>query len=113
MKNFKSLILTLCLSGFTAFAGGDEALSLRKRNQKLVTNQLATSFQFPEELIGHMTEKSILIEFKVLDNHHLEVLSIDCNDAFTALQLRKQLEKTKIFLPQETLDREFKLKLVF
>ena len=113
MKNFKSLILALCLSGFSTFAGGEEALSPRERNQKLVLNQLESTFQFPKELIGHMTEKSVLVEFKVLENHKLEVTNIDCNDAFLVLHLRKQLEQTKIYLPQGDFEREFKLKLIF
>lgn len=113
MKTIKFLVLALCLSAAPVLASGDEKPLSIESQQKLVMQQLSSSFQFPKALIGRMNESSVLIEFEVLENHQLKIKSMDCQDAFTRLHLRKELEKTKIYLPQEQSQAEYKVKLVF
>ncbi len=110
MKKLTFLLLALCLSMGSAFAEG-ETKGNEINDQKMVLKQLNAQFNLPSALVGKMMEESVVIKFKVLDNHQIQVLDLDCLDSFTAIQLKKELEEVKIYLPSDEAKKEYQFKL--
>lgn len=114
MKLFKSFALALCLLSGSFYAQASDGDSLSTTSaQKVVSQQIVSQFQFPEALIGKMNAASVVVKFQVDENKNLKVLSLDCTDSFFKMQLTKELEATKLFLPTGTEEFEFSMELLF
>ena len=114
MKLFKSFALVLCLlsTSFYALASEGDSLNVEVA-KKVVSQQIVSQFDFPEALIGTMNNSSVVVKFQVDENKQLKVLSLDCTDSFFKMQLIKELEDTKLFLPQGMEEFEFTMELLF
>ncbi len=106
-----SAILMMAMAAKPAHATGGE--TEKSKSVFSIETQMAQQIHLPMEALQTMGSKEATVHFSVNNDFSVNLLQLECGDAFLARHVRRAIARQRIYMDKQDIGKKYSVKLRF